>query len=225
MGCIDTNRPRDRSDTKSETSSHTVAYTPEIKTERINLDQGKLATDHLKKGTLDQNSIERQTESAARHAAELNKLHAERLEIEREKLELERQKRGALEAKIRAKETADRAQEYDREYFREYQRGIVKNGDSIGELLLDGTHPTGTYEATSSPLVTLSADKRAVTVTVTVTWHGISDTPYKTQYAFKITKKEGENQLTVVTDSAFFKIDPEFLKRTELLLRERFKPE
>ena len=159
------------------------------------------------------------------HKAELGpereKLLAERLELERQLTKIERQKREALESAIREKQTAEKAQEFSSDELRSTQ----DQADKLGRLLLSGTHPTGIYSSTGSPLVTLSGDRREVTFAVTVYWKGfLSETPYETDYSFNINKKEGVVTLKVNRDTAVIKIDPQFLRRTESDLKDIFKP-
>lgn len=156
--------------------------------------------------------------------SELDKLHAERLELERQRAEIERQKREALEKQLRDKQAAEKAHEYDPEEFRSLKDLIERIADSLGMLLLSGTHPTGIYGSTAVPVVTLSSDRREITISVTIHWKGgVSETPYVTTFSANLNKKEGVGTLKVLRDNAFFSIKPGFLRNTESSLRDMFK--
>ena len=157
--------------------------------------------------------------------AEREKLLNERLELERQRADIERQKREALESKIREQQAAEKVQEYSAEEFRLLKDQIEASADSLGRVLIGGTHPTGTYTRTSSPFVTLSSDRRDINVSVTVHWKGgLSDSPYETTFSSILNKKDGMGTLKVLRDTAVFKIDPQFLRNTEYSLKDIFKP-
>src|SRR5205085_2858746 len=107
--------------------------------------------------------------------------------------------------------------------FESIKKEIGKAPDSLGRLLLQGTHPTGTYSYTDAPLVSLSGDRRDVTLTVSVNWKGgFSENAYQTTYALTFNKKEGVTNLRVLRDTALIKIDPQFLRATESSLKDIF---
>lgn len=160
-----------------------------------------------------------------RAKAELERTGLEQqLALERQAAKLEREKREQLDRDARTKVAAEDAARRERTFSAAEFAGIktvVESGsNAIGEMLLAGTHPTGTYGDCRSPLVTLSADGERICGRFTVNWKGgFSKSLYVTVYAVTLPKR-GSLRLEVVSDNALIKIDPQFLKMAEHTLRE-----
>jgi hypothetical protein len=76
---------------------------------------------------------------------------------------------------------------------------------NAGRMLIQRTHPTGTYIASDPPAMVLSADRREIIGNVTVRWSGgVTGAEYQTDFTIEITK--GRVRLTVERDLAVFQI-------------------
>ena len=100
---------------------------------------------------------------------------------------------------------------------------LTTYSDSIGKVLIGGTHPTGKFSSASLPSVSLSADRRDIEVKLTCFWNGtVND--YQTVFSFTINKQSGFARLRVEKDTAIFQIKPQNLLDTEASLREAIGP-
>lgn len=162
--------------------------------------------------------VERQRADLERHQREATEAAL------RERVDAERRKREEAEANLHAREAAENAQKFSASEFDALQTAITANGDALGRMLLRGTHPTGTYASTSTPVLTLTADRCDITLSVTVHWRGgITENRYLTTYATNFNKKDGIGHLKVPQDTAIIPIHPQFLRTTEYALKEMFK--
>jgi hypothetical protein len=122
-------------------------------------------------------------------------------------------------------ESARRAVVFSDAQYEEVSQGMMEAQEAVGEALLKGTHPTGTYRYTDDPTVSLSSDQKQVNTEFVVHWEGFSETPYRTVYRITWSKMNSYlevNRVDVTYDDAVFKIDPQFLKRFEQELTTLF---
>lgn len=156
-----------------------------------------------------------------RQRADLEKQRRELAETQlREREAIDRERRGLLETQARAGAT----EQFDAADFQRIKEYVKENADRLGRALLDGTHPTGTYGSTGQPSAYLSNDRRAITVSLTVYWKGgITENDYETTYSARLDKREGLSNLKATRDTALIQIDPQYMHRTEIALREQFK--
>jgi hypothetical protein len=165
-------------------------------------------------------------DEASEIRTEREKLLQEKLDLERQRADFERQQREALEKKVQEQEVAAKSKEFTPSEMTMLKKYIESNGESLGRALQGGTHPTGQYISSGTPIVVLSTDRLVLTVTLTVNWKGgVSEANYQTTYRSTVDKTNGIGHLRVIQDSALFQITPEQLLKTEDFLKTMFKPD
>ena len=81
-------------------------------------------------------------------------------------------------------------------------------------MLVERTHPTGSFISSRPPTMVLSADRREIIARVTGRWAGgVTGLVYETSFTIEITKSR--TRLTVERDTALLHIDPYQLKLAE----------
>jgi len=146
--------------------------------------------------------------------ASLNSAERERLDAY-DALEVERDRVKALEREL----AATRFSDYD---YQDLKGTVSSSSRHIAKKLLSGTHPTGQYISTDTPLVTRSINKEKVTAEFTIRWQGaISENKYRTVYRIQFLKS-GVDRLEVLRDTAPIKVDPQYLKRAEYSIKQIF---
>lgn len=106
---------------------------------------------------------------------------------------------------------------YSDEDFRRIEQGL--NELNVGRILIQQTHPTGTYRSSTPPALVLSADRRTTHGRLTITWTGSGlGNEYQTDFSFDLTKDRV--RLQVDRDLAIFKIDPHHHRLAEEHLEE-----
>lgn len=192
----------------------------------LSLEREKLAQlqAELERQKSDREKMAQQQLELERQKAEIEKARLQQqVEAERRKAEIERENRERLQREADSRLAEEKAKVFSDVEFSALKEAISQSSDNLGQALLGATHPTGTYGDTSPALVVLSPAKDIVTSEITVNWKGFTDNSYTTVYKFRITKR-GLSSLDVVKDTAFFKIDPPFLKTAEGVLRDIFDP-
>ena len=94
---------------------------------------------------------------------------------------------------------------------------------NVGRMLIQKTHPSGSYVFSDPPQLVLSADKHQIIGKVTVKWTGgVTKTQYETDFTIEITKDRV--RLTTERDTALFQIEPNQLRLAELELTNIVRP-
>jgi hypothetical protein len=109
-----------------------------------------------------------------------------------------------------------KAEASDPKAFTEAQFNRIKSGFAsinIGQMLIQRTHPTGSYVFSNPPQLILSSDRHEIIGKVTVKWSGgLTKATYETDFTIEMTK--ARVRLTVERDTAVFKInDPPNFQR------------
>jgi hypothetical protein len=106
----------------------------------------------------------------------------------------------------------------------QYQR--VRDGlasINLGRMLIQRTHPTGTYTNSNAPSAILSADREEMIAKVTVSWMGsVTKAAYQTDFTVEISKNR--IRLSVDRDTALINIDPNQLKLAEKEVADIVRP-
>lgn len=85
---------------------------------------------------------------------------------------------------------------------------------NLGRMLIQRTHPSGSYKLSDPPTMILSADRHEILGKITIQWTGgITDAIYETDFTLEITKSRV--RLTVERDTAIFQISPNHLRLAE----------
>jgi hypothetical protein len=122
-------------------------------------------------------------------------------------------------------EAARRAVMFSENEYQQVSQGMAEAQEAVGESLLSGTHPTGTYHYTDDPSVSISSDRKQVNTEFAVHWEGVSGAQYRTVYSIIWSKSNSYllvNRLDVTHDDAVFTIDPQFLRELERRLTQQF---
>jgi hypothetical protein len=115
---------------------------------------------------------------------------------------------------------------YDPKAFTDAQFERVKNGFAsinVGQMLIQRTHPTGSFIFSDPPQMILSADGHVIIGKVTARWSGgVSRAKYQTDFTIEITRDRV--RVTTERDTALFQIEPNQLRLAELDLTNIVRP-
>jgi hypothetical protein len=125
-----------------------------------------------------------------------------------------------------AKAPVQKDEPVDPKAFTEMQFERMKNGlasINVGQMLIQRTHPTGSYLFSNPPQLILSADRHEIIGKVPVKWAGgVTGAQYETDFTIEITK--ARVRLTTERDTAVFHIEPNQLRLAELDLTNIVRP-
>ena len=101
------------------------------------------------------------------------------------------------------------------------EKRFAKEIDTLGRLLLNGTHPTGIYNNSENLHFTELPQNNAIKVTLTVSWFGsVFHNNYKTIFEFDVYDNKVVRNFKVLSDTAIIHINPENFLATEALLNQ-----
>jgi hypothetical protein len=110
--------------------------------------------------------------------------------------------------------------------FTDIQFDRIRNGFAainIGQMLIQRTHPTGSYIFSNAPQLIVSTDRHEIIGKVTVRWSGgLTKARYETDFTLEMTKTRV--RLTVERDTAVLQIEPNQLRLAELDLTKMARP-
>jgi hypothetical protein len=110
--------------------------------------------------------------------------------------------------------------------FSDVQFDRIRNGFAainIGQMLIQRTHPTGSYVSSNPPQLILSTDRHEIIGKVTVKWSGgLTKARYETDFTIEMTKTRV--RLTVERDTAVLQIEPNQTRLGELDLTNIVRP-
>ncbi|MEQ9401209.1 MAG: hypothetical protein RJQ04_18735 [Longimicrobiales bacterium] len=146
-------------------------------------------------------------------------LHAQTLQQE---LQAAQGRVRQLEADLSRLRASVAAELFSQSDLEEYRNALTSNRASIGRTLLFETHPTGSFTSVSSPVATLSTDRRSLYAQYTVRWVSAFDSRYSTTYRV-VVSKGSVDRVEVVSDGALINVEPSFLRDAQRRLhRELF---
>jgi hypothetical protein len=129
-------------------------------------------------------------------------------------------KQGEAKGPMLRSEPADSGEFIDMQFERIKNAFLAVN---VGRMLIQKTHPSGSYVFSDPPQLVLSADKHQIIGKVTVKWTGgVTKTQYETDFTIEITKDRV--RLTTERDTALFQIEPNQLRLAELELTNIVRP-
>lgn len=117
-----------------------------------------------------------------------------------------------------AKAPAPKPEPVDPKAYTDAEFERIRNGFAsinVGQMIIQRTHPTGSYISANPAQLILSADRREIIGKVTVKWKGgVTGAQYETDFTIEITKDRV--RLTTERDTAVFQIEPNQLRLAEL---------
>lgn len=106
--------------------------------------------------------------------------------------------------------------------YEQLKEKISREKDIIGEILIDGSHPTGTYIKNEGYRVLIDTSSHAATVEITTLWKGTLF-KHKTTFEFSISSKESAHNLRIISDGAYISAKAANLIALEQRLYNYFK--
>lgn len=153
---------------------------------------------------------------------ELAKQKAQLEEMRREQ-DLERQRVVAAEQQAKHTQQQAMVQAEDEHTLESWENVIGSRSNELGKRLITCTHPTGTYTSTDIPITTRSADRKQLSVNLTVQWKGatvFSPDSYSTTFSFRLSKT-GLDRFSI-SDTAFVPISENNKTEARTIIHDLF---